>query len=98
MDFMKLIGFEWDEGNLKRILTRMEAGVAEMAFQGDPWVTLSKKFSGSEKRWFLINKVMGRYVFIVFTARNNKVRIISARYMHPKEVKHYEEKFQKEGD
>jgi len=96
MDFSRLTGFEWNEGNLKKILKRMEASTAEMAFQGEPWVALSKKLLGSEKRWFLINKVTEKYIFIVFTVRKNKIRIISARYMHQKEVKYYGEKIQQE--
>lgn len=38
----------------------------------------------------------GRHVFLVFTIRENKgkkyIRPISARYMHQKEVQHYEKK------
>lgn len=94
MDFSKLKGFEWDEGNLKKVLSRMEASVTEMAFQGEPWVALNRKFSGVEKRWFLINQVMGRHVFVVFTMRKKCIRVVSARYMHQKEVKYYEKKCQ----
>lgn len=96
MNFSALDGFEWDEGNLKKVLQRMEAGVAEMAFQGTPLVAKAKKFSSFEKRFYLVNKVTGRYVFLVFTVRREKIRIISARYMHRREAKHYEKIFQKE--
>ena len=50
----------------------------------------------SEERPRAIGKTgEGRYVFLVFTIRerNNErfIRPISARYMHGKEVAHYEE-------
>ena len=96
MDFSGLTGFEWDEGNLKKVFERIEPSVAEMAFQGEPWVALSRRHSGAEKRWFLVNKVVKRHVFVVFTIRENKIRIVSARYMHRKEVKFYEKKFRQE--
>lgn len=96
MDFSHLQGFEWDEGNLRKVLARMEPRVAEMAFQGSPWIGLSRKHSRFEPRWFLVNRVMGHPVFVIFTVRGQKIRVISARYMHQKEVKSYEKRFQKE--
>ncbi|OGQ05247.1 MAG: hypothetical protein A2W61_04310 [Deltaproteobacteria bacterium RIFCSPLOWO2_01_44_7] len=95
MDFLKLSGFEWDEGNLKKILERIDPHIVEMAFLGEPWVALSQKFSKGEPRWFLINQVENRHVFVVFTIRGNKIRVVSARRMHSKEVKHYEKEFKK---
>lgn len=42
-----------------------------------------------ERRWFLMNRVGERFVSLVFTVRDNRVRVLSARYMHGKEVRKY---------
>ena len=52
--------------------------------------------SRSEKRLRAIAKTArGRYVFLVFTIRERDgkrfIRPVSARFMHRKEVRHYEE-------
>jgi uncharacterized protein len=47
--------------------------------------------SGTETRFRAIGKTpAGRHVFIVFAIRENRIRPISARFMHTKEVDHYE--------
>ena len=44
-----------------------------------------------EPRWRAIGKTeSGRYVFLVFMMREQKIRPISARFMHSKEIEHYE--------
>jgi uncharacterized DUF497 family protein len=44
------------------------------------------------KRYRTVGKTrQGRYVFAVFTLRGSRLRPISVRYMHEREVKHYEE-------
>ena len=55
-----------------------------------------EKHSQSEDRHGAIGKTdEGRWVFLVFTIREpggkTLIRPISARYMHRKEVRHYEE-------
>jgi uncharacterized DUF497 family protein len=53
--------------------------------------------STGEARFLAIGKAQsGRYVFLAFTWRArdgaNLIRPISARYMHAKEVQHYEQR------
>jgi uncharacterized protein len=49
------------------------------------------KHSGIEKRWFALGKTnAGRKLFIVFTLRKDKIRIISSRDMNRKEQNTYE--------
>lgn len=87
-----LEGFEWDEGNRTKVEKRMPADVVEAAFLGEPLVLNDEAHSGTESRWFLMNQVEQRHVFLVFTIREKKARIVSARYMHDKEVKKYGKK------
>lgn len=80
-----LEGFEWDEGNsykswLKHGVSNEEA---EQVFSNRPFYTYPDiQHSGNEKRTVIIGKTdVGRMVFISFTTRGRKARIISSRWM-----------------
>lgn len=51
--------------------------------------------SGTETRFLAIGKANARHVFVAFTLREidgeTFIRPVSARYMHKKEIDHYEE-------
>ena len=92
---MKIAGFEWDSGNWpkcgKHGVSREEI---EEVLSGEPAVMPDP--CPDEPRMRAIGKThAGRYVFLVFTLKKNdgwtKLRPISARYMHKKEVEHYED-------
>jgi uncharacterized DUF497 family protein len=92
----KVAGFDWDTGNLEKC---QKHGVSVMEIEGlfaRPHTTrLDVAHSLAEERLRVIGKTnTGRYVFLVFTIRERNgerfIRPISARYMHGKEVEHYE--------
>lgn len=88
------IEFEWDNGNLDK--SYLKHGItpkeAEEAFVNDnSYVFSDVKHSQKEKRFIVLGKTEDdRSLFVVFTIRKNKIRIISARRMHGKEVEKYE--------
>jgi len=91
---MEFSGFDWDDGNWPKCgnhgLSQTEI---EEVFQGTPAV-MSDPHPG-EPRMRAIGKTRsGRYVFLVYMVRTvggkKLIRPISARYMHKKEVLHYE--------
>ena len=91
---MKIAGFEWNEGNWpkcgKHGVSREEI---EAVLLGTPAVMLDPH--SDEPRMRAIGMTAaGRYVFLVFMLRrvgnNMLLRPISARFMHQKEVAHYE--------
>jgi uncharacterized DUF497 family protein len=93
---MKITGFDWDSGNWpkcgKHGVSRDEI---EQVFLGAPAVMADPH--PKEPRMRAIGKTeSGRYVFLVFMLREVdgyvKLRPISARYMHQKEIIHYENK------
>lgn|GEM_PF-1531532 len=90
VDLSRLDGFEWDAGNTAKVTARMPCGIAESAFLGTPLVFVDATHSAQEPRWALLNRVAPRHVFLVFTVRRRRIRILSARFMHAKEVKKYE--------
>jgi hypothetical protein len=92
---MKIAGFDWDEGNWpkcgKHGVSREEI---EQVLLGSPAVMADPH--PDEPRLRAIGKTKaGRYVFLVFMLRqvekNTMLRPISARYMHQKEIDHYED-------
>lgn len=77
-------------GNIAKVQARLDLVTVEYAFHGRPYVALDERHSGSERRYLLVNQVQDRYVFIVFTMRGGRIRVISARYMRTREAKKYE--------
>lgn len=91
-----ILSFDWDKGNLnknvdKHNVTNQEA---EELFSNEPFIVAEdKKHSQKEQRYLLWGKtVKERKLAIIFTIRNEKIRIISARDMNAKERRSYEEK------
>ena len=91
-----IAGFDWDAGNrLKCEKHGVTVAEIEFCFSQPITVLPDEAHSGNEERLRAIARSRsGRYVFIVFTVRtrNTKrtIRPISARYMHAKEIAHYE--------
>ncbi|MFI4890019.1 MAG: BrnT family toxin [Steroidobacterales bacterium] len=95
-DLSKIIGFEWDEGNARK---NEQHGVsmaeAEQVFFNAPLLVLSDaRHSQAEPRLHALGKTNeGRPLHIAFTLRDDDslIRVISARDMHRKERKVYEQ-------
>lgn len=89
------IEFEWDEGNREKNFKRhgVSNEEAEEAFLNEPLVSEDLKHSKLEKRYQCLGKTeKGKRLFVSFTLRDGKVRVISARSMSRKERKTYEQK------
>ena len=88
-------GFDWDEGNLLKNWEKhqVSASECEQVFFNRPLVAgLDEKHSGIEKHFYALGVTdSGRKLFVVFTIRKNKIRIISARDMNRRERKVYDE-------
>jgi len=96
-DFSKVTGFQWDSGNERKNadshgVSQIEA---EQVFFNQPLiVTFDGKHSGSEQRVRALGVTNnGRLLTMVFTMRagGELIRVISARDMHRKERKEYEQ-------
>jgi uncharacterized protein len=89
-------GFQWDEGNREKCLRHgVSLAEIESLFDGSPGVYDDPGHSEEEPRLRAIGRTStGRYVFVAFTVRERYgrtlIRPISARYMHGKEIRHYE--------
>ena len=87
-------GFEWDEGNRGENFIKHQVAdpEAEETFFNEPHILLEdEKHSTAENGFALLGKTAkGRKLFVVFTVRGDKIRIISARDMSKKEKALYE--------
>lgn len=86
--------FEWDKGNSDKNVKKHNVinREAEEVFSNDPFIISEDvKHSGQEKRFQALGKTnQGRLLFLSFTIRSDKVRIISVRDMNKKEEVTYE--------
>ncbi|MBU1705985.1 BrnT family toxin [Patescibacteria group bacterium] len=89
----KPIEFEWDEGNSGKNWARHKVSdqeCEEAFFDNNKKIFKDILHSGKEERYILFgNTKKQRLLFIVFTVRNIRVRVISARDMNKKENKLY---------
>ena len=94
---MKLYGFDWDKGNWpkcgKHGVSRAEI---EQALSNNPLVLKDRYPDGIEERFNAVGlNDEGRHLFVVFTLRETAkarlIRPVSARYMHEKEIRRYEQ-------
>ena len=91
-------GFEWDEGNRRKC---QEHGVSSSEIEhvlahAETLITPDLRNSRSESRFLAIGRTQhGRYKFVAFTPRHHAaatwLRPISARYMHKREIRKYEQ-------
>jgi uncharacterized DUF497 family protein len=88
-------GFEWDEGNSTKNWKKHHVAALECeeAFTDEPIiVTDDIKHSKAESRRSILGQTKsGRRLFVSFTIRGKKIRVISARPMSKKEQTLYEE-------
>ncbi len=93
MNDRKVFEFEWDRGNRgKNKKHKIEDFESEEPFFDSAKVILKDKLhSGIEQRYILLGKTKkGKLMFIAYTERAGKIRIISARRINRKEVALYE--------
>ena len=94
--FLNCTGFDWDDGNSEKnwILHQVSRNESEQVFFNAPIVVGDDiSHSQSEKRWFLLGKTdTNRLLFVVFTVREELIRVISSRVMSKKERRIYHEK------
>ncbi len=88
-------GFDWDEGNIDKNWEKHKVDFREceeVFFNHPLLINFDKKHSSQkEKRYQALGKTdRGRKLFIAFTLRDNKIRIISARDQRKEEKQKYE--------
>ncbi|MEA3522843.1 MAG: BrnT family toxin [Campylobacterota bacterium] len=94
LDIEAIVGFEWDDGNIHKNENKhgLKWTAIEEVFFNEP-LLIVEDFKHSEKECRCV--ALGRNDFndlvtVVFTIRNNHIRVISARAMSKKERIVYE--------
>ena len=97
IDFDRIEGFEWDDGNGRKSADKHGVGraEAEQIFFNDPLLVVADAgHSVVEMRFHALGRTdAGRLLHITFTLRGNDrlIRLISARAMSRKERMRYEQ-------
>jgi len=92
----RVAGFDWDDGNREKCTGHgVSLAEIESVFQGEVWIFPDLAHSNRETRRLGIGRTTaGRHVFLAFTIRmrggERWLRPISARYMHAKEIQHFQ--------
>jgi len=90
----KFVKFEWDNANLDKSYLKhgvLTKETEEVFVNNGSFVLPDINHSQAEERFIIIGKTLNKSnLFIVFTLRGKKVRVISARKMHKKEVLKYD--------
>ena len=86
--------FEWDKGNKGKNWAKhlvSDAECEEIFFDHTKKIVKDTFHSVREERYLLIGKTkIGRVLFVVFTMRKHRIRVISARDLNRKEQYLYE--------
>lgn len=93
---MDVKGFDWDKGNQGKNWGRhkvTDQECEEVFFDSQSLVYYDKAHSVKEKRYYALGSTFaGRKLFIVYTLRGEKIRVISARNMNKNERREYEKR------
>jgi uncharacterized DUF497 family protein len=93
IDLTPLEGFEWDDANreknwVKHAVTAVEC--EEVFFNLPLILRTDPQHAQKEERYYVLGQTTtGRNLFIAFTLREKKIRVISARDMNRKERESY---------
>ena len=86
-------GFDWDESNIHKNWDKHQVTwwECEEALLGEPLLLQDDtKHSKSERRYYALGVTAeGRELFVAFTVRRGRIRVISARDMSRKERRAY---------
>jgi uncharacterized DUF497 family protein len=88
------IEFQWDAGNEQKNEKHgvVNREMEEAFFDKKKAIAPDPRHSQAEQRYILLGRTeKKRLLYIVFTVRTGRVRVISARDINKKEVKLYEE-------
>lgn len=97
IDWERIVGFEWDEGNARKNADKHDVSQneAEQVFFNEPLLMVpDPRHSLGEQRIHALGRADdGRLLHITFTlqAEETRIRVISARDMSRKERSYYEQ-------
>ena len=95
LDFNTIDGFDWDKGNKQKNWEKHQVDYTEceQVFFNKPLLLREDpQHSAQEKRYYVLGRSDShRPLFVVYTIRGDKIRVISARDQSKKEREIYEQ-------
>lgn len=95
MAYISSMKFEWDEAKSEACWRErgFDFAYAAHAFADpDRLVQEDARYSYGEPRYQLIGRIQARIFVLIYTPRNDVIRIISARKANQREVRRYEDR------
>ena len=95
MKNLSFAGFDWDKGNAQKNEESHNVSISEceQVFFNPNFGGIDTKHSQDEDRYFIYGRTnAGKLLFVVYTVREEKIRVISARDMNKRERNAYNEK------
>ncbi len=88
---MSVEGFDWDDANVDHVRRHgVEPDEAADALADPNALAVDATNSATEKRWAALGATEpGRLLFVVFTRRDDLIRIITSRDAKPRETRRY---------
>ncbi len=89
LEILESEGFEWDENKSKANLLKhgYDFDDASQALYGP--VVIHRSDRNKEERWIAVGSLEGRLIAVIFTRREDVIRIISARRARKHEERAY---------
>ncbi len=97
IDFGRLTGFQWDDGNARKSADKhgVKQAEAEQVFFNEPLLVVGDaRHSRSEPRFHALgiaNAARRLHVTFALREENTRIRVVSARDMHRKERVRYDQ-------
>ncbi len=94
MNYIKCMKFEWDESKSESCFQERGfdfAYAARAFFDPDRIVQADTRHSYGEDRFQIMGVIELRLFVVVYTLRQESIRIISARKANQREIRHYED-------
>ncbi len=94
MNYYWCMEFEWDEAKSEDCARTRRFNFAYAArafFDPDRIVEADTRHSYDEDRYRLMGKIDDRIFIVIYTPRNEFIRIISARKANQREIRYYED-------
>jgi uncharacterized DUF497 family protein len=88
------VGYQWDPAKARANAAkhRVHFGDAVAALEDERAVTIRDPFSDEEERWITLGQdALGRVLVVVYSRRDENVRLIPARLATPRERRVYRE-------
>jgi uncharacterized protein len=84
--------FEWDEAKRQSNIAKhgIDFARAQFIFDGRPLVTIPSRYL-DEQRFVSTGIVEGRFLTVIWTIRDDKLRLVSARRSRNEEKREYRE-------